>query len=186
MPEPISVKTEPAEPEKENQGKFEIKAEPLNMYQEPPLDLACSYSDLGIKCEPADSPEPDRSHDYSNNCYIDPKMFESLNCKMNKGYYMSPNFARCCSEMTAPVAPSYPEPPRGKPMAYHKPQTTYRKATAIKRQAEKSEDELVKKSKKDDDERPRRPMNAFMLFAKHQRPLLIQQHPGKDNRFVWI
>ena len=39
-----------------------------------------------------------------------------------------------------------------------------------------------KLKKEQDDERPRRPMNAFMLFAKHQRPLLIQQHPGKDNR----
>lgn len=48
---------------------------------------------------------------------------------------------------------------------------------------DKTDEEGSKKSKKDqDDERPRRPMNAFMLFAKHQRPLLIQQHPGKDNR----
>lgn len=49
--------------------------------------------------------------------------------------------------------------------------------------SDKNEEDGNKKSKKEqDDERPRRPMNAFMLFAKHQRPLLIQQHPGKDNR----
>ena len=33
--------------------------------------------------------------------------------------------------------------------------------------------------------RPRRPMNGFMLFAKHHRLKLIQQHPGKDNRSGW-
>ncbi|EEB18790.1 conserved hypothetical protein [Pediculus humanus corporis] len=43
-----------------------------------------------------------------------------------------------------------------------------------------------KLKKEQDDERPRRPMNAFMLFAKHQRPLLIQQHPGKDNRAISV
>ena len=32
--------------------------------------------------------------------------------------------------------------------------------------------------------RARRPMNGFMLFAKHHRLKLIQQHPGKDNRCV--
>lgn len=57
-------------------------------------------------------------------------------------------------------------------------------ANVLKRTvSDKNEDDAGKKSKKElDDERPRRPMNAFMLFAKHQRPLLIQQHPGKDNR----
>ncbi|KAK6640298.1 hypothetical protein RUM44_011984 [Polyplax serrata] len=53
--------------------------------------------------------------------------------------------------------------------------------------SEKNEEDGGKKSKKElDDERPRRPMNAFMLFAKHQRPLLIQQHPGKDNRAISV
>ncbi|KAJ4440724.1 hypothetical protein ANN_08872 [Periplaneta americana] len=33
-----------------------------------------------------------------------------------------------------------------------------------------------------DAERPKRPMNAFMLFAKRYRLELIQLHPGKDNR----
>jgi len=31
-------------------------------------------------------------------------------------------------------------------------------------------------------EKPKRPMNGFMLFAKKYRIELIQQHPGKDNR----
>ena len=39
------------------------------------------------------------------------------------------------------------------------------------------------KSKKDKDcDKPKRPMNGFMLFAKKYRLELIQQHPGKDNR----
>ena len=33
-----------------------------------------------------------------------------------------------------------------------------------------------------DPDRPKRPMNAFMLFAKQHRLKLIQMHPGKDNR----
>lgn len=33
-----------------------------------------------------------------------------------------------------------------------------------------------------DTDRPKRPMNAFMLFAKKYRLELIQLHPGKDNR----
>jgi len=28
----------------------------------------------------------------------------------------------------------------------------------------------------------RRPMNAFLVYAKEKRPLLIQMYPGKDNR----
>ena len=35
-----------------------------------------------------------------------------------------------------------------------------------------------------DGNRPRRPMNGFMLFAKHHRLRLIQQFPGKDNRYA--
>lgn len=35
-----------------------------------------------------------------------------------------------------------------------------------------------------DPDRPKRPMNAFMLFAKEHRLKLIRMHPGKDNRFV--
>ncbi len=31
-------------------------------------------------------------------------------------------------------------------------------------------------------DKPKRPMNGFMLFAKKYRLELIQQHPGKDNR----
>ena len=32
------------------------------------------------------------------------------------------------------------------------------------------------------EQKGRRPMNAFLLFAKDKRPELIQQYPGKDNR----
>ena len=39
----------------------------------------------------------------------------------------------------------------------------------------------AKKTAKDP-EKPKRPMNGFMLFAKKYRLELIQQHPGKDNR----
>ena len=39
----------------------------------------------------------------------------------------------------------------------------------------------AKKTGKDPD-KPKRPMNGFMLFAKKYRLELIQQHPGKDNR----
>jgi hypothetical protein len=35
-----------------------------------------------------------------------------------------------------------------------------------------------------DPDRPKRPMNAFMLFAKQHRLNLIRMHPGKDNRYV--
>lgn len=47
----------------------------------------------------------------------------------------------------------------------------------------------AKKSKSRDissssEPRGRRPMNAFLLFAKDKRPELIQMYPGKDNRFV--
>lgn len=31
-------------------------------------------------------------------------------------------------------------------------------------------------------DKPKRPMNAFMLFAKRYRLELIQTNPGKDNR----
>lgn len=37
-----------------------------------------------------------------------------------------------------------------------------------------------------DPDRPKRPMNAFMLFAKQHRLKLIRMHPGKDNRFVSV
>ncbi|XP_069704516.1 HMG box-containing protein 1-like [Periplaneta americana] len=37
-----------------------------------------------------------------------------------------------------------------------------------------------------DAERPKRPMNAFMLFAKRYRLELIQLHPGKDNRAISV
>ena len=40
----------------------------------------------------------------------------------------------------------------------------------------------VKKKEKDGGDKPKRPMNGFMLFAKKYRLELIQQHPGKDNR----
>ncbi|XP_039284732.1 HMG box-containing protein 1 isoform X2 [Nilaparvata lugens] len=35
-------------------------------------------------------------------------------------------------------------------------------------------------------EKPKRPMNAFMLFAKRFRLELIQSHPGKDNRAISV
>lgn len=38
------------------------------------------------------------------------------------------------------------------------------------------------KKKEKDPDKPKRPMNGFMLFAKKYRLELIQQHPGKDNR----
>ncbi|PSN39909.1 hypothetical protein C0J52_07951 [Blattella germanica] len=37
-----------------------------------------------------------------------------------------------------------------------------------------------------DADRPKRPMNAFMLFAKRYRLELIQLHPGKDNRAISV
>ncbi|KDR16774.1 HMG box-containing protein 1-like isoform X2 [Zootermopsis nevadensis] len=37
-----------------------------------------------------------------------------------------------------------------------------------------------------DTDRPKRPMNAFMLFAKRYRPELIPLHPGKDNRAISV
>ncbi|XP_059474160.1 HMG box-containing protein 1-like [Neocloeon triangulifer] len=37
-----------------------------------------------------------------------------------------------------------------------------------------------------DPNRPKRPMNAFMLFAKKHRLELIQKHPGKDNRAISV
>lgn len=43
------------------------------------------------------------------------------------------------------------------------------------------------KTKKDKDcDKPKRPMNGFMLFAKKYRLELIQQHPGKDNRAISV
>merc|ERR1719384_2841522 len=43
----------------------------------------------------------------------------------------------------------------------------------------------AKKNAKDPD-KPKRPMNGFMLFAKKYRLELIQQHPGKDNRAISV
>lgn len=40
----------------------------------------------------------------------------------------------------------------------------------------------AKLKKEKDCDKPKRPMNGFMLFAKKYRLELIQQHPGKDNR----
>ena len=37
-----------------------------------------------------------------------------------------------------------------------------------------------------DGNRTRRPMNGFMLFAKHHRLRLIQQFPGMDNRYALV
>ncbi|TRY78184.1 hypothetical protein TCAL_04268 [Tigriopus californicus] len=42
------------------------------------------------------------------------------------------------------------------------------------------------KKKEKDPEKPKRPMNGFMLFAKKFRLELIQQHPGKDNRAISV
>lgn len=74
---------------------------------------------------------------------------------------------------------------------YNKPQT-YNKSKnsgVLKRNVatDKSDEEGGKKSKKElDGERPRRPMNAFMLYAKYKRPILIQENPGKDNRAISV
>ena len=38
------------------------------------------------------------------------------------------------------------------------------------------------RKKANDPDKPKRPMNGFMLFAKKFRLELIQAHPGKDNR----
>merc|ERR1711894_328863 len=35
-------------------------------------------------------------------------------------------------------------------------------------------------------DKPKRPMNGFMLFAKKYRLELIQQHPGKDSRAISV
>jgi len=43
----------------------------------------------------------------------------------------------------------------------------------------------ARKNAKDPD-KPKRPMNGFMLFAKKFRLELIQQHPGKDNRAISV
>jgi len=42
------------------------------------------------------------------------------------------------------------------------------------------------KKKVNDPDKPKRPMNGFMLFAKKFRLELIQQHPGKDNRAISV
>jgi len=190
MPEPISIKSEPVEPEKENLANCEVKVESRmqadlydgSMELDPPLDLTpLVHHEPDIKREPS-SPAHDRSH--AMNYYVDSKLFESFSKMSNKNYFISPNLGLYCSELSNP-APlhNFHEPPRGKPASY-KPQT-YKKQSVPKRPAEKHDDEAPKKTKKElDEERPRRPMNAFMLFAKHQRPLLIQKHPGKDNRYV--
>eukprot|EP00095_Tigriopus_kingsejongensis_P007270 maker-scaffold144_size312663-snap-gene-1.14 protein:Tk07270 transcript:maker-scaffold144_size312663-snap-gene-1.14-mRNA-1 annotation:"PREDICTED: uncharacterized protein LOC100375095" len=42
------------------------------------------------------------------------------------------------------------------------------------------------KKKEKEPDKPKRPMNGFMLFAKKFRLELIQQHPGKDNRAISV
>nr|CAD7408923.1 unnamed protein product [Timema cristinae] len=44
----------------------------------------------------------------------------------------------------------------------------------------------TKKCRDLNSDRPKRPMNAFMLFAKRYRLELIQSHPGKDNRAISV
>jgi len=44
----------------------------------------------------------------------------------------------------------------------------------------------AKLKKEKDCDKPKRPMNGFMLFAKKYRLELIQQHPGKDNRAISV
>merc|ERR1712141_166325 len=44
----------------------------------------------------------------------------------------------------------------------------------------------AKTKKEKDCDKPKRPMNGFMLFAKKYRLELIQQHPGKDNRAISV
>lgn len=41
-----------------------------------------------------------------------------------------------------------------------------------------------KRGSKRNPDRVKRPMNAFMLFAKKYRPEITQDNPGKDNRLV--
>ncbi|KAK2706717.1 HMG box-containing protein 1-like [Artemia franciscana] len=43
-----------------------------------------------------------------------------------------------------------------------------------------------KKRPKDQDEKTRRPMNGFMIFAQRNRLDLIQRNPGKDNRSISV
>ena len=43
----------------------------------------------------------------------------------------------------------------------------------------------AKHKKAVDPDKPKRPMNGFMLFAKKFRLELIQAHPGKDNRYTY-
>lgn len=186
MPEPISVKSEPVDPEPEPEKEnvqvlgYDVKQEVTHnglLDLEPPLDLA-PMPDVEVKRE-INSPDLARSQEHNNalNYYLD-----TYNSKINKNYVFNQNLGLYCSEMNQVQHPPYPELPRGKPANYQKPQT-YRKNATPKRPIEKQDEDAPKKTKKElDDERPRRPMNAFMLFAQHQRPLLIQQHPGKDNR----
>lgn len=41
-------------------------------------------------------------------------------------------------------------------------------------------------TQKENADKPKRPMNAFMLFAKRYRLELIQNNPGKDNRAISV
>ncbi|XP_034308103.2 HMG box-containing protein 1 isoform X2 [Magallana gigas] len=40
--------------------------------------------------------------------------------------------------------------------------------------------------KEEEGKKPKRPMNAFLLFAKRHRVTLTQDHPGKDNRAISV
>ena len=51
-----------------------------------------------------------------------------------------------------------------------------------KTKSKKSKDPNSSTASSSGEPKGRRPMNAFLLFAKDKRPELIQQYPGKDNR----
>ena len=45
----------------------------------------------------------------------------------------------------------------------------------------------VKKEKKEKrDDKAKRPMNAFMLFAQKYRVYYTQRYPGRDNRYITV
>ena len=41
------------------------------------------------------------------------------------------------------------------------------------------------KAEAERDPRCKRPMNAFMLYAKKHRVILMQKFPGRDNRYLY-
>jgi len=64
------------------------------------------------------------------------------------------------------------------------PTSTVGRETVMKGSPPPPSPAKIKKEK--DCDKPKRPMNGFMLFAKKYRLELIQQHPGKDNRAISV